>query len=248
MNKNPLACLCSLLAPIAPAHAAYTLINGNFEDTSGTFPAGWTTVGTVNNPGSAGFPGSAADAFLDPGESITQDFSGGAGTATAENYNFQLDFAFRTSSISTATNQRIRLRDNNNTGDLITLGFATTASGGGAALSYYNGGTWTTAVDLGIATGTTYHVRVSGFNLDQAGRYYTIGLSTDGISFTTTANITAFHDNTAGAVGRDFESIRFESGTSQFRIDGVSVVPEPSAALLGGLGGLGLLAAIRRRR
>lgn len=235
----------SILSLVAPSHAAYVLLNGDFEDTSGTYPTGWSTVGSINDTAGAGFANGNGDAFLDPGRSITQDFSGGPTVATAENHVFQLDFAFRTSSLTPSTDQRIRLRDNNNAGDLITLGFENGATGGGTALTYFNGASWTTAFDSAIATGTTYYFRVNGFNLDQAGRYYTIGISTDGSNYTTTGNITAFHDNSVAAIGRDFETIRFESGTSQMRIDAVSVVPEPAVALLGSIG---LLCLLLRRR
>lgn len=234
------------LLPLAlPCQAAYVLTNGDFEDSTGTFPAGWTAGGSITDPAGAGFANGNADAFLDPGESITQDFSGGVTIPTAENYLFQLDFAFRTSSLTTSTDQRIRLRDHNNAGDLITLGFETSATAGGTALSYFNGSTWSRAFDTAITTGTTYYFRVNGYDLEGPGRYYTIGMSTDGINFTTTGNLTLFHDNSPGAVGRDVETIRFESGTSQMRIDVVTVVPEPAFALLGSLGVLGLL---RRRR
>jgi hypothetical protein len=225
--------------------AAYVLVNGNFEDNTGTYPNGWTPGGTITDPAGAGFANGDRDAFMDATESITQDFSGSTTLATAENYNFQLDFAFRTSALSTTTDQRIRLRDHNNTGDLITLGFETVATGGGTALSYFNGTAWTTAIDTAMATGTTYYFRVNGYDLDLGSRHYTVGLSTDGSNFTTTGNITLFHDNAPGAIGRDFETIRFESGGSQMRIDAVSIVPEPSVALLGGLG---LIALLRRRR
>lgn len=228
-----------LAAPLS--HAAYVLTNGNFEDTTGTFPNGWTTTGSVGNGG--GFvPGSTADATMQSGATLGQDFSGGTSTATAENYNFQLDFAFRTSSLTIDTNQRIRLRDHNNSGDIITLGFENNATGGGVALSYYIGATlsWQTAHDVAFATGTTYYFRVNGSNLDQAGRSYTIGYSTDGTNFTTTAPITTFH----GGSG-DFETITFDAGTAVTRIDGVSVIPEPSTVLLGALG---MLALLRRRR
>lgn len=224
------------------AQAAYVLANGNFEDTSGTFPNGWTTVGTINDPAGAGFANGNADAFMDATESITQDFSGGITTATVENYNFQLDFAFRSSSLSATSDQRFRLRDHNNTGEMISLGFETAATGGGTALSYYNGSSWQTAIDAAFAASTTYYFRVKGYNFDQAGRFYTVGYSTDGVNFTTGGNITGFHGS---AFGADFETVRFEAGNAQMRIDAVSVVPESSAALLGGLG---LLALLRRRR
>lgn len=241
MKRTHLIVFTALVTGSA-TQAAYVLVNGNFEDTSGTFPNGWTAGGTINDPAGAGFANGNADAFMDATESVTQDFSGGFTTATAENYNFQLDFAFRSSSLSTTSDQRFRLRDHNNTGEMISLGFETAATGGGAAISYYNGSSWQTAIDVGFAASTTYYFRVNGYQFDQPGRYYTVGYSTDGINFTTSGNITGFHGSVFGA---DFETIRFEAGNSQMRIDAVSIVPEPSVTLLGGFG---LLVMMRRRR
>lgn len=232
---------CLILSALAtlPASAAYTLVNGDFEDTSGTFPNGWVGTSTFN---AGGFASGSADAGMSSGGSITQDFSGGPSIDTSENYDFQLDFAFRTGAISTTTDQRFRLRNNNNVGDIITLGFETAATGGGTALSAFSG-TWSTVLDVAFASGTTYYFRVIGSDWDNASRSYTIGYSTDGTSFTTSAPITSFHGTPGGTV--DFETFRVEAGTTTTRIDNVSVIPEPSVALLGSLSLLGLL---RRRR
>lgn len=222
-----------------PASAAYTLANGDFEDTSVPFPNGWTGVSTFV---AAGFASGSADAGITSGGSITQDFSGGPTVDTSENYNFQLDFAFRTSAISTSSGQRFRLRNNNNVGDIVTFGFQTAATGGGTALSAYSG-TWSTVLDVAFASGTTYYFRVIGSDWDNASRSYTIGYSTDGTNFTTSAPITSFHGTPGGAV--DFETFRVDAGSTTTRIDAVTVIPEPTAALLGGFG---LLAMLRRRR
>ncbi|MCP5532619.1 MAG: hypothetical protein H7A49_12625 [Akkermansiaceae bacterium] len=223
------------------ANASYVLVNGGFEDTSGTFPTGWSKGGSGTVSAGAGFvSGSSADALMTAGAVMSQDFSG-ATVASAENYDFQLDFAFRTSGISTTTDQRFRLRDNNNTGDLITLGFESAATGGGTALSYFSG-TWQRGIDVAFAASTTYYFRVNGYDLDLASRYYTLSYSTDGVNYVTSANITGFH---FAPVGSDFETVAFDAGTQTTRIDSVTVVPEPAAALLGTLGLFGLL---RRRR
>lgn len=229
----------SALALSTAAQASFLLVNGNFEDATGTFPTGWTGVST--SAGVGFIPGSTKDALMTSGGSITQDFSGGITVATAENYDFQLDFAFRTSAISTTTDQRFRIRGNNNAEDIITLGFETAATGGGTALSFFSG-TWQTALNVGFNSGTTYYFRVTGTDLDLVSRYFTVGYSTDGVNFTTSGNLTGFH---FAAAGTDFETVRFDAGTATTRIDGVAVVPEPAAALLGGLG---MLALLRRRR
>lgn len=242
-----LALLALLVASSASSHAAYTLVNGSFEDTSDPFPTGWTTTGTVDANAAGGFgSGNPTSAFLNPSgntpSSITQDFSGGSTFGTDENYNLQLDWAFRTSALSTTTDQRFRFRDNNNSDDRITLGFESAATAGGLALSYFTsgGGGWQPAVDQTISVGTTWYFRLNVYDFDQASRYYTLGVSTDGINYTTGPNLSGFH----GATG-DIESFRIESGSSQVRVDSISVIPEPAVAFLGGLGLLGLL---RRRR
>ncbi len=224
---------------VSHASAAYTLVNGDFEDTSGTFPTGWTGVNTFV---ADGFASGSVDAGITSGGSITQDFSGGPTIDTSENYNFQLDFAFRTNAISTSSGQRFRLRSNNNTSDIVTFGFQTVATGGGTALSAYSG-TWGTVLDVAFAASTTYYFRVIGSDWDNASRSYTIGYSTDGINFTTSSPITSFHGTPGGAL--DFETFRVDAGATTTRIDAVTVIPEPTTALLGGLG---LLALMRRRR
>jgi hypothetical protein len=233
---------CLILSALAtlPASAAYTLVNGDFEDTSGTFPNGWVGTSTFN---AGGFASGSADAGMSSGGSITQDFSGGPTIDTSENYDFQLDFAFRTSAISKTTGQRFRLSSNNSGYIIVSLGFATDATGGGTALSYFNGSSFQTALDVAFTSGTTYYFRVIGSDWDNASRSYTIGYSTDGVNYTTSGSITGFHNAPGGA--NDFETFRVEAGSTTSRIDAVTVVPEPSVALLGSLSLLGLL---RRRR
>jgi hypothetical protein len=176
------------------------------------------------------------------GAVISQDFSNGV-TGTAENYDFQLDFTF---SVSAANqNQRIRIRDNNNSGDIITLRLNS-----GNGLQMFRGismptpnNLWENALSFTVANNTTYHMRLIGSDFDLSSRSYTVGLSADGITYTTSSPLVTFH---SAASGSDFETVVFESGGSTtMTIDNVTVIPEPAAALLGGIG---LLALLRRRR
>ena len=218
----------SLALSALASHAAITLVNGDFEDTSGTFPTGWSGTATqeTTNPLEGLVSASAV--------AIEQDF---AATDADGLYNFQLDFMVKLDSV-TALNQRVRIRDDASSSyDIITLRF------GSGGIDRYSGG-WAQAVASTIKADTTYHVRVIGSDLDQSDRSYTVGISSDGSSYTTSGPLTAFH---SAGVGSNFEIIRFESAGGGATWDAVTVVPEPSAAvLLGSLLGFGLL--YRRRR
>ena len=233
--KSALFASLFLMAPFAGA----TLIpNGNFEDVSGTFPNGWATTPTPAAVTGI-VPGSATAAELQTGEGIHQDFAPTPGSGL---FNFQLDLAFRTS-VAPANDgniNRIRLRGDNNAGDLITLSLEDT---GIRSFS----GTW--ADDLtgvSIAANTTYYIRVTGSNLDLPGRTFTLGFSTDGISYTTAAPSTRFH---FAPVGTAFETIRLEGLNATFTVDNVSVVPEAatSAMLAVGLLVLRVFGAAHRK-
>lgn len=211
-----------LCAPMV-ASAAYTLTNGNFA--SGT--TGWTTGGTVN--------ASSGAAVLSASSSVSQDFSS-ATVGTAENYDFQLDFSFQVSALN--QNQRIRIRDNANSGDLITLRFNS-----GSGIQAFSSAVWNNALTFSHAINTTYWLRVTGVDLDLSSRSFTVAMSTDGVNYTSSSSLSLFH---FAGVGTDFETLTFESGAStSMTLDNVTVIPESSTALLGGLG---LFALLRRRR
>ena len=218
-----------LLTLPVTSHAAYVLTNGDFSTNDTT---GWTSTGTVNAASGA--------AVMSASSSLDQDFSNGA-TGTAENFSFQLDFTFLL--IAVNQNQRIRIRDNSNAVDIITLRF-----NNGTGMDAFDGiaGTNTgfqNALAFTLTTNTTYFFRLIGVDLDLVGRTFALGLSSDGINYTSTAPLTFFH---SAPVGSDFETLRVESGASTtMTIDNIIVVPEPTTSLLGGLGVLGLL---RRRR
>lgn len=216
----------AFLSSAVTASAAISLTNGDFATNT---TAGWTATGTVS--------GATGAAVLSAGATLNQDFSNGL-TGTAENYDFQLDFSFSVSANN--INQRIRIRDNANTGDLITLRLNATGTG----IERFSSAAWGNALTgITILPNTTYWMRVTGSDFDLAGRSFTVGFSTDGITYTTSGALTAFH---FAGVGSDFETLQFDSGTgTTLTVDNVTVVPEPSAALLGGLG---LLALLRRRR
>jgi len=224
-NTTITAAIASMLA-IGSASAAITVINGDFEDTSGTFANGWT--------------GSATQETTTPLEGLVSA-SGVAAyqnivTTSAEGLaNFQLDFMVSLDSVDQS--QRVRLRNFDDAGDFITLRFSSTG------IDRY-AGAWGQVVAATIAADTDYYIRINGTDTALGTRSYDVGISTDGISYTT-GTTTNFH-GTSGT--SKFGSLRFESAGGGATWDAVSVtaVPEPSSAALLGLGGIALI--MRRRK
>jgi len=198
--------------------------NADFESTtgSGVFPVGWTLTGTPSSIATFLPSGGGSNAArLSPSQGILQDVIP-AGTSSLA--NFQADFAFQIGSETQA--HRIRIEGNNGS-DLVTLRLTTNPSATDS-IDVFNSGTFINALTgLTIAPNTTCYLRVIGHDFGLAGRGYTVGFSTDGITYTTSADLTAFHASTN--VG--FETVTFECGAtadSSLAIDNV-VVTVPSA-------------------
>jgi hypothetical protein len=205
LHSRALAALMLAVGLPLVSSAQVPLANGDFEDTSGTFPTGW--VGTATQETTNPLEGSVSASAV----AIEQDF---AATDADGLYNFQLDFMVKLDSV-TALNQRVRIRDDAGSSyDIITLRF------GSGGIDRYSGG-WAQALAYTITAGTTYHVRIIGSDLDVAGRSYTVGISSDGSSYTTSEPLTAFH---SAPVGSNFEIIRFESSTGGATWDAVAVI------------------------
>ncbi|GAA5496060.1 hypothetical protein Rhal01_02241 [Rubritalea halochordaticola] len=227
MKMNNLI-LMTVLGLSSGANAAISLVNGDFED--GTVTTGWDAFGGTGNAETTD-PILGSQSVVSTNSTFAQDFSD-----ANDVFNFQLDFAVRLTSVNST--QRIRLRGDNNSGDLITMRLS---SGGIDTFS----GAWGQRVAESITAGTDYFVRIIGTDLDTGARAYTVGISTDGVTYNTGAETTAFH---SAGVGTSFETIVLDSSSGGAVWDGVSVtaVPEPSGAALIGLAGLGFI--LRRRR
>ncbi len=178
--------------------------NGDFE--ASTFDSGWDNIGATSTSGLTG-SGSAAD--LGPGNSMMQDF---VATPAVGPTVYQLDFML--SMAAHDGSQRIRLRGDGNSGNIVTLKMESDG------LYKYGSGTWYNAVPGTYSADTTYHIRVNVGNFDaDADPEYNLGVSTDGINYTTSINMGSFHFD--GTI--PFETIRFEGGTGGMVIDEVSV-------------------------
>ncbi len=199
------------------------LANGDFEAAtgSGVFPVGWTPTGAP----SAVAPflpdgGGAAAVNLAPTQGILQDF---APTPAVAMENFQTDFAFQIGSASQA--HRIRMEGDNG-GDLVTIRLVT-SPGGTDSIQVFDTDSFIPALSgLNIVPETPYYLRVIGRQFGLAGRKYTIGFSTDGVTYTTSADLLAFED----AANEKFETVTFECGAtfgSSLSIDNVALSTPP---------------------
>lgn len=217
-----------------PASAAITFVNGDFEAGGGSL-SGWIaggttsllTAGPIAGAASAQMPGTAA------ANSLTQDFTPTPADALT---NFTLEMQFRLSGTPTADANwaRIRLRGES-AQDFITLAFDNDG------VRSFVGTFGDDLSGFAITGGTNYWLRVTGTATDTAGRTFQIGLSSDGVNWTTTTS-TRFHGTTAPAFG----SLVIDGSGGGITVDSITIVPEPGSAALAGLAGLGLL--VRRRR
>jgi len=242
---NPLAALgAAAFLPLA-GHAA--LVNGDFE--SDPFDTGWTNADAsfVSTTGFA--PGSTTAALAQPIDATTDDLDQLTASGLS---NGTLGFWFRPDSI-VVSERNFNLVVGTTAGlNAVNLRMQGDATGTTLSLDYFiGGGTWLTA-GSGFTSGDVYYLEL-GFNgFGTAGASYDLAWSDANPGSATTSNsltgITQFqnagHATTAGAT---IDRLRFrtDGDWGAYALDDVSLVPEPSAALLGCLGLLGLL---RRRR
>jgi hypothetical protein len=197
---------------------ANLVANGDFESATGTgvFPVGWTLTGTPSAVAPFLVSGGGVNAVsLAPAQAILQDI---APTPAAAMENFQADFAFQIGNETQA--HRIRLEGDNGA-DLVSLRLTTSPAGDDSIDAF--DGTFTPALSgLTILPNTTYFIRVIGRDFGLGTRGYTVAFSTDGLTYTTSGPLDAFH---FGSTGR-FETVTFECGGtagSSLLIDNVAV-------------------------
>ncbi|MBT8043624.1 MAG: PEP-CTERM sorting domain-containing protein [Verrucomicrobiae bacterium] len=238
IHKNDLkslATIATIVAGISASQAATTVVNGDFE--ASTFDTGWTNAGATAVTGALAIGGAGTSASLAGGsDSLKQDFDAtDVGLA-----DFQLNFMFNYTG-TLGNDSRIRIGgDTSNANPMLSLRLTT------AGIENFTG-SWGTGVTVALNAATDYYVRLIGNNFGENdnSRFFTLGVSTDGSTFTTGGVITGFHNS-----DDRFETFTLEDASgATILLDNVSlgVVPEPSSTALLGLGGA-LLAFARRRR
>lgn len=236
MKKTTLL-LISFAAATAASQAAITFTNGNFENTTGTFPAGWTGAASAVSNVITG-----TSARLTGTNAISQDFAPtDADGLTVFSLGLNISFdGVPALNGANPSGARLRFRDNNNAIDNLTLGFS-------PAGVYRFSGSWSLIAAFSIQANTTYSltVDVNGIPGDGQGHpnqyFVTIG---DGTTSVTSAAITGYH--LPATTNPNFETLTIDNASGAgLVVDNIAIIPEPTVALLGTFGLLGLL---RRRR
>ena len=212
----------SLFLGIAHSHAAISPVNFGFEDLSGTFPNGWSFSGSLSQAAGMGSPVAAR---LASGASLHQDF---APTTADGPRAFTLSFALRLdgSGAIPTSSSRVRIRGNNNAGDLISLRLSS------AGLECATNGTWAVLAPFASQLGTVYQITLEAGNLDgDTAMEYRVTCN-DGTSTITSAAQNVWHA-TSTTANYPFETIRFESGAGNIMtVDHLVLTDSPPPAQL----------------
>ena len=200
--------IATLLATTVLSKAGISPLNLSFEDTSGNFPTGWTPTGLVIP--TAGI-GSFTAASISSGATVHQDF---APLVSDGLVTFITSFTWMLDGIGTITTDtcRVRIRGNNNAGDLITLRMTP------AGLQRFSNPGWSTLIPFANQRGVAYNFTLVVGNLDddEALEYRITG--TNGSTTLTSEVQDAWHSatnttlNATSAGTIRFETLRFEAG------------------------------------
>lgn len=239
-NLMPAKILAGLALVTVPSHAANVIVNGDFETGS---LSGWTQKGSGTTVSSTSTLAGSFSAVQVPGAGaeLSQTFTPftvGATTSFVFSATDPGDVGTRSMNVAwrgsgfTIGSPQINLRltdvDNDNDGDI----------------QVYDGTAWQTVLTSAVVfdatpslPSTTLTLTINSFGVG-ANYDLTVGAAS-------ATGLTYFQDGVLSNLAQlAFVNASNTAGTS-FKFDNVSVVPEPSAALLGGLG---LLALLRRRR
>lgn len=212
-----------LLVGIAPLRAAIAPVNFGFDDPTGVFPYGWSLSGIVSQATGIGSPVAAR---LSGGASLHQDF---APTLADGLRVFSASFTMRLDGgggIATNTS-RVRIRGNNNAGDLITLRFSP------SGMECATNGSWTELAPFANQLGTAYQVTLDVGNLDADKEMEYRFTCSDGANRITSAVQNVWHATSTTAT-YPFETIRFEAGAGNtLTVDNLTLADtEPPSQLV----------------
>ncbi len=227
---------------------ANMLTNGNFEDTSGTFPNGWLVSGGVAGQEST----TAQNLVISGSESLR--VSGGVGNVTQTiatdlaDFTLSFDWLRPFASIPANRTMNLHLRDGTAT-PFINMRVEPVNGDTELALQVFDGG-WTdldpagAATQLILETETAYTITITASGFGAAGATY--DLSVVGGSVNESFTAVDLYQNDPFSAGELVNTVRFDRqgshGSSTF--DNVTLTPEPASLALLGLGGL---AVLRRR-
>ncbi len=230
------------------------ITNGDFEDTSGTFPTGWDITGGVASQES----GTAQNLVIGGSESLRVSGNNGnvrqtVGTSLSD-FEYSFDWLRPFSSISNARIMNAHVRQGTAT-PFINMRVAGAGDGGvGGELQLFSGG-WQdldpsgAATELILATETSYTFTITGSEFGTASASYDLTVVGGTVNETFTG--LTFFQNAPTTAGELVDTIRFERGGTHgsATYDNVSltgVVPEPVSLALAFLGMVSLLPMRRR--
>lgn len=249
--KNSAFHLAIFSSLVIPCQAAL-IVNGDFEDTTSPFPAGWTyDIGDGNGGSSATVQqvagltaGSTTAAFIGPE------------TGTASTSEIRIQQFFMDTGSDWTINFLLNSADPGGAGDRsfnglfyfgnvnasqLNVRVVDLGNDGDGDFQIFNGTAWNTVFSDAFTFGNTADITISG-NSGASGPVY--DFTVDG---STQSGLTTFNDRGYSAGdGLEIVDFRNSSGSAAgYTIDNVSVIPEPSVGLLALLG---MALAGRRRR
>ena len=238
------------IASCTAAHASL-ITNGDFEDTTGTFPNGWTVSGGVASQES----GTAQNQVISGSESLRVAGSSGNVQQTVgdslSDFVFSFDWLRPFSTIPTQRMMNTHVRQGNAT-PFINMRVSGNEDIGGA-FQLFGGGSWQNldpsgpATELILATETAYTFTITGSGFGTATPTY--DLSVVGGSVNETFTGLAIYQNTPDTAGETVNTVRFNRGSSHgsATFDNVSLtaIPEPSTLMIAFMGAAAF--AYRRR-
>ena len=240
--------LISLITAAFVTHlsAANLIVNGDFEDTTGTFPTGWSTSGTITQDTVAPeLIGGSTSARMAGGAIIAQQTLGGLS-------DFTFEFLFRPRFDTDHRSANLVLHGGGTTGtgggsESLNLRVSGTAdAGSGSTLQVYDGAAWQMISGANFfSTGDTFRMQLTASDWGSGSGTYDLAWSdANAIALTNSATGLSHFQNSDFVLDR----ARFLAPANSYNLDNVilEAIPEPTPVMLTGLVALGLV--VRRRR